>query len=261
MTTVWHQTAEARWRHLTRTPLLIVTAVGWTGLVALSAVDRSHMAGMNRSPSAPMNADMGPGWGTTALATGVMTGLMVLAMMTPLAVAVVRHVMARSLPRRRVRAVTTLLAPHLLIWLAGGLGLLLLAQPLVTRLSDPELLTLGVSVVLVWQASPAAQQCRNGHHAEPAIAAFGTDADRDVLRLGSRHASYCLAGCWDLMLLAFLVPDHQLLVMGLSSAWVWAQALERPTRPRWRLPLPLKTARLLRHVAQHLEPARVSPRP
>src|SRR5262249_12185465 len=96
------------------------------------------------------------------------------------------------------------------------------------------------------QMSPSAQRCANRHHAQPPLAAFGPAADLDVLAYGARHAAYCLGACWPLMLLPALCGTHQLPVMALCSAWVWVQALESPTRPRWRLWLPVRPGRLLR---------------
>jgi predicted metal-binding membrane protein len=94
--------------------------------------------------------------------------------------------------------------------------------------------------------SPAAQRCANRHHELPPLAAFGIAADLDVLAYGARHAAYCLGACWPLMLLPTLVGSHELEVMALCSAWMWAQAVENPSRPRWRLRMPVRAGRLVR---------------
>jgi predicted metal-binding membrane protein len=175
-----------------------------------------------------------------------MVALMVASMMLPLVIPAVRHVVVRSLRRRRPRAVTLLLATHAGVWLTGGIGLQLAAWWLLGVVGPVVAAVGGVAIAVVWHMSPAAQRCSNQHHVQPPLAAFGARADLDVASYGLRHAAYCLGACWTLMLLPALFGHDQLVVMAVCSGWVWVQALENPVRPRWRLWVPLRPGRLVR---------------
>jgi predicted metal-binding membrane protein len=240
------ETAEAAWRRRTRIPVLLATAAAWVAVVELSAWDGPAM--QSREQMAQM-AQMGHA-GRGAVPT---VALMVAAMMTPLLIPAARHVAARTLRRRRPRAISLLVVAHAAVWLVGGVALQVVGGQAFALLGPLAAPTAGIAVVLVWHMSPTAQRCGNRHHAQPPLAAFGTAADLDVLTYGARHAAYCLGACWPLMLLPALCGAHQLAVMALCSVWVWVQAQESPTRPRWRLWLPARPARLVRdHVAVRL---------
>jgi predicted metal-binding membrane protein len=173
--------------------------------------------------------------------------LMVLAMMPPLIALPLLHVRAQSLARRRRRAMLLFAAGYGSVWLAAGL----LLQPLAWVL--PSLapgapwagITVAAMVALVWQMSPAKQACLNGCHRQPALAAFGLEADFDALGFGVGHALWCVAACGPLMLLAESVQAIGLwLAMPAAALFILAERFEWPGPFVWRLRLPLRAARV-----------------
>jgi hypothetical protein len=158
----------------------------------------------------------------------------------------VRHVAARCLRRQRTRSIVTLVAVHAALWLAGGVALQVGALWVLGAFGPVAAALGGLAIVVVWEASPIAQRLRNQHHALPPLAAFGRAADRDLLVYAVEHAAVCLGACWALMLLPSLSGPYQGPVLVLCSLWVWAQALETPTSPRWRIPFPTRTGRLVK---------------
>lgn len=104
---------------------------------------------------------------------------------------------------------------------------------------------LGLAVLVAWQASPAKQRLLNCCHAKPSLAAFGRAADLDALSLGHATARTCFATCWALMLLPLLLATHNLAVMALAAGWMWAERLDAPAAPAWRVRLPVAMARLV----------------
>jgi len=173
--------------------------------------------------------------------------LMVLAMMSPLIARPLLHVRGQSLARRRRRAMLLFAAGYGSVWLAAGL----LLQPLAWLLPSlaPGAPSAGVAVAaliaVVWQMSPAKQACLNGCHRQPALAAFGLEADLDALRFGVGHALWCVAACAPLMLLAESAQAIGLwLAMPAAALFILAERFEWPAPFVWRLRLPLRVARV-----------------
>jgi predicted metal-binding membrane protein len=237
-------TREADWRHRTRTPVLVATGLVWLATVEVAALQTSgaEMA----MPTSEAHPDL------------TMAGLMTLAMMAPFLIEPVRHGLARSLRRRRLRATVLLVAAHLVVWVAAGVLLQVAGAWLLAHLGPAAAVTAGVVLAVGWHLAPVTQRLANRHHAHPPLAAFGRAADRDLLRYGVRHAASCLGACWTVMLLPVLLPAHVVAVTTLGSLWVWAMSLESPDTPRWRLRRPRRAARrvggrvriLLRTVAR-----------
>lgn len=235
---------EARRRRRVRTPVLAVTALAWVALSLTTAFPsgaghdaHSHHSHQTESPAPDTFAGTLPtflaGW-----------PVMLTAMMAPLLIPALRHVYARSLPRRRQRAVALLIAAYAATWTAGGLILYAVAVVL-RETSRQASVAVAIFAVLLWQVSPLKQRCLNRHHAHPPIAAFGRAADVDVLRFGGVHALWCLGSCWALMLLPLLAGGGHLAVMAAVTLWVWAEAFATPAAPGWRLRLPVDAARIL----------------
>src|SRR4051794_22752778 len=99
---------------------------------------------------------------------------MIAAMMAPLTIAPLRPVAARSLPQRRRRAVTVLLAGYGIVW--GGTGLALAVLSTLGGSVSTTVVVVGVAAV--WQASPGKQVCLNRTHAKPRLSAFGRAGGR-----------------------------------------------------------------------------------
>jgi predicted metal-binding membrane protein len=245
----------ARERRGVRTRVLLVTAVAWaaTAVLMWSPSGSAHgstdgaMAGMPGMTSVQHAQSMYrlPD-DVTVAAVGALFGmwlLMLAAMMTPLLIAPLRHLVARSLPRRRPRAVALFLMGHVAVWVPAGVVLLVAAE-LLGRSDVAAAIVLGVGVL--WQVTPLKQRSLNRHHAQPPIAAFGRRADADAFRFGATHAFWCVGSCWALMLLPLVVVHEQVLVMAAVTVWLWAEQFDKPAVAAWRVRLPVTVVRIAR---------------
>jgi predicted metal-binding membrane protein len=233
-------TPAARDRRRIRVPLFVAAACAWVVLavgpmpmaMAMPAdghpgvAPADHMPGMSSGPE--------PG-GLAVLVPGV--ALMVVAMMWPLLGPAIGHVRARSLARRRGRAVASFLATYTLVWVAAGTLLAgLAAAAAASGLGAGPVLVAVLVVALVWQVSPVRQRCLNRSHRHPELAAFGPAAVTDVVRFGTVHGSWCVGSCWALMLVPFVVPVWHLPVMALITLRLAYDRFAAPTEPRWFTP-------------------------
>lgn len=266
MTAAATMTPEARERRRIRRPVLAVTAGAWlaTIVIAVAAAGPTghHPSGVAASAHTGHDVDVvvtGAAthavheWGLAFLGSWL---LMLAAMMTPLLIPVLRHVHARSLPRRRARAVALVVAAYAAAWTAGGVVLTAVATAL--RAVAPvggAAIVVGLVVAVAWQLSPAKQRCLNRCHAHPAVRAFGHAADLAALRTGAQHARWCFGSCWALMLLPLLVTTSHVLAMVPVTLWMWAERLDRPTRPSWRGRLPTRAARAVGFRARSMLPS------
>jgi predicted metal-binding membrane protein len=172
--------------------------------------------------------------------------LMLTAMMAPLLIPALRHVYTRSLPRRRSRAITLLIAGYAATWSMGWLILHAVATAVHATLPhDGAVIAVGLLAAVLWQLSAGKQVCLNRRHAHPPIATFGRAADTAALRFGVTHAFWCIGSCWALMLLPLLYDDSHLIVMAIVTLWIWAEPFDTPVRPTWRLRVPITAARIL----------------
>lgn len=244
-----------------RAPLvvLLVAVPAWLLLLSEPALVAGH------APAPPAHHGGDPHQRTLALdlLPSLTAGwvVMVVAMMAPLLVSPVRHVLDVSLRRRRARSVTLFLLGHGIAWTAAG-GTLLAAMLAARHVADAVVIVAAVGVAtLAWQASPARQRCLNRGRAHPALAAFGFAADRDALRFGVTHGAWCVGSCWALMLLPLALPQGHLVAMALVTFVIVAESFEPPQPPRWRLRVPTRLVRIV--VAQtrmrlQARPARAS---
>ncbi len=172
--------------------------------------------------------------------------LMLVAMMAPTLITPLRHVVARSFTRRGPRAIALFLLAYAAVWMAAG-SLLLTAQ-LVLGMAMPQswLPAVGVGLVaFVWQCAPLKQRCLNRGHNHRALAAFGREADLDVLRFGINHAVWCVGSCWALMLFPMLLPLGHLAGMAAVTILTVSERLESPRPPVWCLRGPGKLVRIV----------------
>jgi predicted metal-binding membrane protein len=161
--------------------------------------------------------------------------LMIAAMMSPLAIAPLRHVQERSFAKRRAWAMLLFAAGYMAVWMAAGLGLQ--AIVLAARWAEPAPLAgLGVAAViaLLWQVSPAKQWCLNRCHRRPHLAAFGAAADRDAFGFGLANGVWCVGACWALMLLPLFVVQAHIFAMIAVTLFILAERLENPAPLTWR---------------------------
>jgi predicted metal-binding membrane protein len=172
--------------------------------------------------------------------------LMLAAMMAPVLIPPLRHLRDRTFARRRARGIGLFVLGYAAIWMAAGA--LLLALALAVRRAAPESFVAVVpatAIAMVWQFSPAKQRCLNRCHAHPELAAFGPAADIGALRFGLTHGVWCAGSCWALMFLPLLISRGHIVAMAAVSLWLFAERLDRPMPPRWRLRGPGKAARLV----------------
>jgi predicted metal-binding membrane protein len=227
--------------------MLFISAVAWILLIVepSGAVFHTHHSGAmpgatSWKASLSLLMTLNP---PASLALG--WAVMLAAMMAPLLIAPVRHVRNSSFARARARAIALFVAGYAAVWMLAGVVLQALA--LAARLAAPESsapLALVAMIALVWQFSPAKQRCLNRGHAHSELAAFGPAADIDALCFGLRHGVWCVGSCWALMLLPLLVARAHVAAMAAMSLWLFAERLDRPMPPRWRLRGPGKAARI-----------------
>ncbi|MGA2653166.1 MAG: DUF2182 domain-containing protein [Terracidiphilus sp.] len=239
-------TPASRERWLARVPLLSISASAWVLLLlypdSMTLHAHCSMATMERPPTSlaslftlGTSASMAAGW-----------FLMLAAMMAPTLTAPVCHVRDRSFARRRPRAIALFAAGYIAVWMLSGVLLSWLVLALQTIIPNPSgTLALIALIALVWQISPMKQRCLNRCHAHPALAAFGLAADIDALRLGLKHAIWCVGSCWALMLLPMLLPSAHMAAMAFITFWILAERLDTPTPPRWRWHGPGKAVRIV----------------
>lgn len=217
-------TPAARQRLRVRIPLLAASGAAWALLVA-----NPHAAGL---------CGMGPLRATTLLAG---SALMFAAMMLPALGPPTLHVATQSLAARRARSVALFLAAYAAVWIAAGVVLLLACAAIVR--SDVAVIATVIAAA-VWQCSPMKQRCLNRCHDHRALAAFGREADRDVVRFGLRHGLWCGASCAALMLVPMLFPAAHVALAAAVTLWIAGERLERTAVPRWQLRGPRKALRI-----------------
>ena len=170
--------------------------------------------------------------GTAGATAGALTSgmadwsLMVVAMMVPLVAASVRMVAARSLWRRRHRAVIAFLASYLLLWSLAGWVTVAVVTPLLGGLDSPLAVTAALLVAAAWQGTSFKQRALMACHRTAPLAPHGWRASRDCVHYGVLTGLRCVASCWAMML-ACALAHHSILVMAAASSVAWS---ERSTR-------------------------------
>ncbi len=243
-----------------RNAFLIASAIAWCLLLLMppGTVHACPAVGtMSRDASLAMLVAMNP---PGRLATGWL--LMLAAMMSPVLIAPACYVRQRSISRRRVRAILLFVAGYTVWWTAVGAVLTTVVLGLRSLNRGPyELVVAGAAIALVWQFSPMKQYSMNQCHSDPRLGTFGTRADIDALKQGIVHGFWCAGSCWALMLLPMLLPSGHNVAMAFVALIMFAERLDHPASPSWRLRVP---ARLLRVVVARARirgnPLRFGPR-
>jgi predicted metal-binding membrane protein len=225
-------------------PVAIISAVAWL-LLLTNAVSGSlhahhmHHGSLRMVVEHNLSADIAAGW-----------FLMVLAMMLPTLSAAIHHVRSRSFARRRLRAALLMLIGYFSVWMLASVPLMFAAMLWRSQIHNEWLPPLaGVVLLLIWQSSPLKAYCRNRMHSHGEIPAFGLGAELGAVRLGLTHGGWCVGSCWTLMLLPMQFAQGHILVMGVTTLWMWAEQLERPERPVWRLRIPSRAMRATLRLA------------
>lgn len=230
-----------------RYPVLALSALAWTALVAAPSAFRIHVHGpaMGRVASKPASLSMLLAMNPpSAIAAG--WALMLVAMMSPLLIPAVHHIRFTSLARRRLRSIACFVVGYGAVWMASGA--LITVVELAVRTRSPQSCLPAAAVALiaaVWQASPFKQQCLNRCHDNRPLAVFDPEADRDALRFGLEHGRACAGACGVLMLLPMLLPEGHLLAMAAVAVLIFCERLEDPQPPRWKMRGLGKASRIL----------------
>lgn len=158
--------------------------------------------------------------------------VMIVAMMPPLLSGPLLHIWRRSFSRRRPRALAGFLLGYLSIWIVVGVVLV----PFALVLSGLSLangfwpVLPAILVAIFWQLTPYKQQSLNRCHERPPLAAFGTQADIDVLRFGLARGISCAGSCWAFMLV--ILVSAGIAHWALMAAAMMIALLERNRGPQ-----------------------------
>ena len=198
-----------------------------SGLASVALATRAWRGDPVAGPHALHNAVSATDAGAGAMAAGMADwSLMVVAMMVPLVAASVRMVAARSLWRRRHRAVIAFLSSYVLLWSVVGWVTLSVVTPPIAGSGSPLPATVALLVAAAWQATACKQRALMACHRTAPLAPCGWGATRDCVHFGVLSGLRCVASCWAMML-ACALAHHSILVMAAASSVAWS---ERSTR-------------------------------
>jgi len=136
--------------------------------------------------------------------------LMVVAMMVPLAAGAIRTTAARSLWRRRHRAIAAFLAGYLAPWAIAGLVVSIgvsLWMPANAR-AIATTTAVAPAIAALWQTSATKKRTLMACHGTRPLAPAGWIAVRDGLHYGASIGGHCLISCWALMLTCAILGHH-----------------------------------------------------
>ncbi|BBP77473.1 hypothetical protein CCU68_25725 [Pseudomonas gingeri NCPPB 3146 = LMG 5327] len=164
--------------------------------------------------------------------------LMLVAMMPLLMVHPLEYLWRTSLSRKRWQALGLFVIGFGSVWVLAGVGLLSLVVSVRVLLGiEPSgVFLLGLSICLLWQASPVKQHSLNRCHHQPRISAFGFGFVTDCLRFGVVSGVWCVSSCWALMLLPMLMEQGHLVLMAFVMVWMLLERFLRNRPPHWRWP-------------------------
>jgi len=202
---------------------LALSGLAWVWLAArsASAADPAFVAHAMHESSGSADAVA-----ATLAARLADWSLMVVAMMVPQVAASVRMVAARSLWRRRQRAVITFLSSYVLVWSVVGWATLAVVTPWLGSVASPMAATMALLLAAAWQTTSVKQRALMACHRTAPLAPHGWRATRDCAHYGLVAGLRCAASCWAMML-ACAFAHHSVLVMAVASGVGWA---ERSTR-------------------------------
>ena len=209
---------------------------GMSGPMHMTGMSGSmHMSGMSGSmqmartmPSEPHGAST-DGW------TLPMFVLMSIAMMLPSTTGAIRLTAARSLWRRRGRAIAEWIVAFVAVWLFAGVAILgardLAIDGGVLR-PGPMPLVVGLVLAAAWQLTPIKRLALNGCHRTRPLSPSGLRADRDCLLYGAMIGRECVVSCGPMMTVMTLCDQHQLILMVGMTAVVFVERFRHRTPRR-----------------------------
>lgn len=170
--------------------------------------------------------------------------IMIAAMMSPLLAGPLGLLHSRSHREARGIAIALFVGGYAVVWIGAGIvaiGLALVAQVVVPN--SPVPLVAALAVAAIWQASPLKQVALNRSQRHPNTSAFAPRVWRDAFLFGVSHGAWCSLSCWALMLSLGFVHSWHIVGMAAATLLIWAERLERPAAPAWRLRWPAKAVR------------------
>lgn len=170
--------------------------------------------------------------------------VMLMAMMLPVVTGAVIHVQVRSFRSDRMANSFGFILGYLAIWMLAGLPIIFLALFLHLLINDTAVLfvaSLGLAVI--WQITAWKQFALNKCHARPSLTVFGSQPLLASTRFGVSYALWCLVSCAPLMLTTLMMPVHGPVWMLVVAVWIWAERLEVPRAPAYRLTVPKRAFR------------------
>ena len=233
-----------------RAPALWRSGPLWLGLAAVAATSWFYLVRMEAMMSAMAHGAEALGSGQARGDVGglvmamTMWAAMMLAMMLPTvapSASVFARLSARRDPHRPQRPTACYVVGYAAPWIAFALPAALLQWGLAQAwLLDPMLRSsstaLNASILLgagVYQFLPIKQACLSKCRTPLAFfLAEWRDGDAGAWQVGLRHGAYCVACCWALMAVMFVVGAMNLLWMGLLTLLFLAEKL---VAPRWRV--------------------------
>lgn len=209
---------------------IAMSVVAWLTILAQPVFAASQMS-HGHSDHTMLNAL--PANGSVASTTRVFSwALMIMAMMFPMVLDSIRTIAARSLWRRRHRAIVEFLAGYLALWMLFGIAVSGVISLLQVQVQSTLIAALGFGVAVLWQVMPAKRRALLACHRTLPIAPTGWRADRDCLRSGWVVGTSCVISCWALML-ACMLSDHSIPAMLGATAIAWTE--RNRARPNQRL--------------------------
>jgi len=220
------------WR---RQPGKVALALGLAAVMALAWVYLLAGAGLDLNAMAMTGADMAmpAAWSLAAAAQNFgMWGTMMVAMMLPSAApAIMQRLGAADEAADRGTSLLAALAfgaGYGLVWLAFSLAATTLQWALsasgllsaMLALTSPALAGALILVIGLYQLTPFKQAALRHCRASAACQPGGAWA---AARQGVRHGLACLAGCWGLMLLLFVVGLMNLAWIAAITLWMLAE--------------------------------------
>jgi predicted metal-binding membrane protein len=211
----------------------------WIGMAAIAALNWLYLARMGGSLSAPgggMSAHAGMAMGEAGSASFsavlMMWAVMMMAMMLPTVAPSARvyaGLAARRQPQGSTLATAIFVAAYTSTWvsfavpaalLQGALTQALLLDPMARSTSAP-LSAVVLFAAGLYQFTPLKTACLSTCRSPLAFfMASWRDGAVGALRLGWTHGSYCVACCWALMAVMFVVGAMNLAWMGLLTLLV-----------------------------------------
>lgn len=202
-----------RWRRLAWAHpewwTIALSAAAWVTIMGQWIVGSSHSGHHNAHAARPGSLI-------------VSSVLMIVSMMFPMVLSSVRTVAARSLWRRRHRAIVQFLAGYMAPWMLFSLAAALVIAVLQVwihemGLASSQAAAFGFGAAVLWQLTPLKRRAVLGCHRTIPIAANGWRANRDCFHSGWIIGVSCVGSCWVLML-ACMLSEHSLPAMLCATA-------------------------------------------